>query len=116
MIFKGKIPLYRMKVTYTDSSKEFNKITGCELDPNYSGGGTYRCNDVIYIYLPMDGDGYSSPDLAHESFHAADFVCEYVGAEYKYGSGNEHVAYLVTFFVEFIMDCGVKIQRKNNGR
>ena len=103
-----------MKVVYTDCAKTFNKETGCELDTNHSGGGTYRSGNTIYIYLPFCvKTGFEIPDVAHEAFHAADFVSDWVGMEYKEASGNEHIAYLITFFTEYIFDCGSKIMKKD---
>lgn len=81
----------------------FNKDTGTE-GPGYNAC-TYRCDDYFAVYLPASDKGMVNiRTAAHEAYHVADFVMEHVGMDYKYNSGNEHVAYLVGHVCECLAD------------
>lgn len=102
---KKYIPMYRVYLIYTDTPFD-------GIDTNCYGGAVRRIGNKFEVYLPHDDGSFVISDIAHEAFHAADFIAEYVGMEYKEGSGNEHVAYLIGFIVDFILDCGHKICKK----
>ena len=100
---KKRVPLYRCFAVYHESPETFNALGDFELDEHH-GGAAIRLKNIVHIYLPHEDYSAEMTDLAHEAFHAADMVAEYVGIEYKEGSGNEAVAYLVSWFTGFILD------------
>ncbi len=60
---------------------------------------------AFILYLEKRGDCLHVSTVAHESYHVADMIFEHCGVEYKYDSGNEHMAYLLDWIVNKIFDC-----------
>lgn len=111
--YKFKVDMYRTWVYYHPSVESFEKVSGC--DTSRMGGAVYTApNGDMHIYVPMDEEGaVVMSDLAHEAFHVADFIADKVGLEYIHGTGNEHIAYLVGYVVDHVLELVSKI---NKGR
>ncbi len=89
----------------------FEKFTG----ENTAGMGaaTYRNGAVFAVFIPATENGTVSIRLAaHEAYHVADFVKEWVEMEYKYNSANEHIAYLVGHVCECIATAADKLTKQ----
>lgn len=91
--------------------EQFNKDTGA--DGTGLGAATYRCDDYFAVLIPASDRGtVNIRTAAHEAYHVTDFVMELVGMEYKYNSGNEHVAYLVGHVCECLAEAADKLTKR----
>ena len=90
---------------------EFDKAFG--VDSAGMGAATYRDGGMMAVFIPADDSGnVSIKSAAHEAYHVADFVKEHVEMEYKYNSGNEHIAYLVGHACECIATAADKLTKQ----
>lgn len=82
-------------------------------DSTGMGAATYRNNGVFAVFIPVTEQGrVSIKSAAHEAYHVADWLMEHVEMEYKHGSGNEHVAYLVGHVCECIATAADKLSQQ----
>lgn len=114
LIHKVAIPIYdeMLYVAFTKeaafsqfgfSEEEQNKHATC--DGLAFEGVDHKGRRVFAIYVEKQGEAINIATLAHECYHIADMLLEAKGMEYKAGSGNEHIAYLVGYLVERVFDC-----------
>lgn len=90
---------------------EFDKAFG--VDSAGMGAATYRDGGLMAVFIPADDAGnVSIKSAAHEAYHVADFVKEHVEMEYKYNSGNEHIAYLVGHVCERIVEAAKALTKQ----
>ena len=111
--YKFTIEMYRTTIHYYPTKEEFEKVIGHELN-SHIGGSVYNNEDGgLDVFVPLDLDGsLSVVDLAHEAFHAADFIADNVGLVYSPGSANEHMAYLVGSIVGGLWDQIAKARKR----
>lgn len=89
----------------------FEKYSGA--DSTGMGAATYRNGAVFAVFIPATEKGtVSIRSAAHEAYHVADFVKEWVEMEYKYNSANEHIAYLVGHVCECIATAADKLTKQ----
>ena len=60
---------------------------------------------AFVMYIGRVGQCISVSVTSHECYHIADLIFEHCGVEYKTGSGNEHMAYLLDWLVKTTFDC-----------
>lgn len=111
---KKRLDLYKMSVIYLESVEDFAVVCDGSQPDETCGGAARRVGSTIYIYLPHENESADIRDMAHECYHAADFVCDWVGIEYKAFSGNEQVAYLVGWFMDFVLTSLNQIHKARN--
>ena len=111
--YKFTVEMYRTTIYYYSTKEEFEKVIGQELNSRI-GGSVYNNEDgSLDVFVPLDLDGsLSVVDLAHEAFHAADFIADNVGLVYSPGSANEHMAYLVGSIVGGLWDQIAKARKR----
>ena len=74
---------------------------------------TYRKNGLFAVFVPASDSGdVDIRLLAHEAYHVTDWLMEYTELEYKYNSGNEHVAYLVGHISGLIYDAAKALAKQ----
>lgn len=110
---KVKLNPYRVWLHFHDSPMAFEKASGCKLDDFVGGAVSKPVRGHMHMYLPIEDGSVSMPDLAHESFHVADSIFDYTGVDLQYNTGNEHMAYLIGFVVESVLDMVYSITKGN---
>lgn len=117
-----KQSIYPLPIYITNDVEEFNKyfthIDGSPLKFDNALATTYRIvgkkekRAAIGIVL---GCKPSISTIAHEAFHAANFILEYVGADFFMDGTNEHWAYLIGWVAECIQDFSNQSFKEGDG-
>lgn len=106
VIHKFSSDIYRTDFTVCFDRNTFTRKYYQDATVDFAGCCVFKAEDSsINIYLKKHDESISVPDCAHESYHAADFVFDRCGIEYKEESGNEHMAYLIGWITHKIFDC-----------
>ena len=96
------LPIYNIPFIFTDNIKVFNKKMGTKKKKGNFNGLTGCTGSEIIVYVPVVDKGLNVPTLCHECYHAVDFIMDIKGMEYH--SNNEHVAYLLGYLVNIILE------------
>ena len=96
------LPIYNIPFIFTSNIKVFNKKMGCKKNKKDFNGLTGCTGSEIIVYVPVVDKGINIPTLCHECYHAVDFIMNIKGIEYH--SNNEHVAYLLGYLVNIILE------------
>ena len=99
---KINVPIYNIPFIFTDDIKVFNKKMGTKENKKDSNGLTGCTGSEIIVYVPVVDKGLNVPTLCHECYHAVDFIMDIKGMEYH--GNNEHVAYLLGYLVNIILE------------
>lgn len=111
---KKRVPIYPMSVVFHSTAESMECGINHPLEEGV-GGAVQAIGETIHIFVHHDKDGgVDISHVAHEAFHAADLLCDYVGIATVYNTGNEAIAYLVQWFTDFILEANHKIYKKNN--
>lgn len=104
LIHKHTIPICGRPIRICFHRETFERNVGYEIN-NYSIGHTTVLSDVIFLYPLKRYDGsIQASTLSHECYHVVDFVMELTGAEHNEGGTNEHLAYLIGYLVDAVLD------------
>ena len=96
------VPIYNIPFIFTDNIKVFNKKMEVKKKKNDFNGLTGCTGSEIIVYVPVVNKGINVPTLCHECYHAVDFIMDIKGMEYH--GNNEHVAYLLGYLVNIILE------------
>lgn len=120
-IYKFMIPIYHVNLMVTFDHQAYkNYVARYEASRIKhfewrQKGIAALCGHKILVYVERDAEGYVPVDtLAHEAYHAANFVCELTGMEVDVTGSNEHVAYLISHITTVILDA-LNLENKRLG-
>lgn len=100
--YKYQLDLYPVRVMIT-FDQDFMERESCSPSKVKNAKGlTLTSGGYVIIYISPET--FNWPTVAHESFHAADYVLDFTGMEHAPGGSNEHIAYLITWFAQRIED------------
>ncbi len=108
LIHKVDVPIYSQRV-YVCFDIE-TAIRRFNIEPQNQPDGfaaqVHDGVDMAFLMCIPQKDGYLHIGItSHECYHIADMIFEKCGVEYKFDSGNEHMAYLLDWLVERTFDC-----------
>lgn len=96
--------IYKQEIKVTFSIEAFRKATGNYNIADAGGLTSYRDGNLV-IYINADAEGMKPSTLAHEAYHAIDFMFADRNADYNREGMNEHWAYAIGWLAEKIVDC-----------
>lgn len=112
LIHKVNIPIYdeRLYVCFCKETaiRKFNVSQMAQKDCSGFSLVTkdiFSDHHVFVMYIEKGEHGILVSTCAHECYHIADMIFDENGIEYKEGSGNEHMAYLLDWLVTRCFDC-----------
>ena len=112
IMHKVLVPIYNEMVYITFSREAATAKFEPELKEIHSTahGLAYEGEDhkgqvVFVMFVEKLGDCLNVATVAHECYHIADMLLEKKGVQYKAGSGNEQMAYLLDYLVGRAFDC-----------
>lgn len=103
LMHKVEIPIYGLTLKVTFCFEAYQKELGYET--RETEGSAFRKGSVITLFLKSKDGGVSPNTVAHEAFHAADYVGEAIGLEFQVDGANEQYAYLIGWVVDRVFDC-----------
>lgn len=113
-IHEVKVPLYGIYIYYSSKPELILKMYGEDEIKNLGGFCCYDHDQRnIGIHVPHDDGAIAIPTLAHEVFHVAMQVGDYVGLEPTLNA-NEEIAYLIGWLTGWILECIDKDVKKLN--
>lgn len=109
-LYRGTVPIYNLTMSYTACKARFAELCGIPVSElAHIGGGCATTEEGITIwYSPQPEEGIDWSILAHEAYHAVDYVASAVGLEPHPQRANEECAYLMSWFMETLEPWVVK--------
>lgn len=121
MIYKNKIEVYGLEFYVCFDKNGFEKVLKrCrvieDVNDEYMNGCFIHNNGVMGIYINAEKVKNESDlinTIAHECFHLADYVVDFLSMDFERGRSNEHVAYMVGFASGKVYENYKKWKNKN---
>lgn len=109
------IGVYDARFYYTPDAEEFQRISGHLVEHCKGMCAFHEGKKAVFVWVPIIDGMVPFSTLAHECYHAADFIFDMSGIEYKFRSGNEAMAYLLGHLVDVTIKHVTKLLDKGYG-
>ena len=104
IVHKVPCDVYNHMFYVTFCKDAFERRCKSEIKDSQNGGVLEHDNGEHTIFI-RDCDGISYTTIAHEVFHAVDYMLSGKGADISVDGTNEHWAYMIEWLYGRVLDC-----------